>query len=97
MALTTTQQQQIAALWAFNNFVTPNAVAHFSLDQIIAAVVALDGAFDTTLSAAVVAVGGGTTVLNGLNAIIPAPFSTATTAQKTQLCCYVLMKRAGIL
>jgi hypothetical protein len=96
-ALTAAQQQACAAYWANINFVQAKAVANFSLDQIQAAAAALDGAFDTTLSAAVTAVGGGTTVINGLNAIIPSPFSGATVQQKTMLCCHVLMKRAGII
>jgi hypothetical protein len=95
--LTAAQQTQCAAYWANVNFVTAQVTANFSLDQISAAAAALDNAFDTTLSAAVTAVGGGTTVINGLNAIIPAPFSGATVQQKTLLCCYVLMKRAGII
>jgi len=95
--LTAAQQQACAAYWASINFVAANVTANYSLDQIQAAAAALDNAFDTTLSAAVTAVGGGTTVINGLNAIIPAPFSGATTQQKTLLCCYVLMKRAGII
>jgi hypothetical protein len=95
--LTAQQQQQVAALWANITFVKANAVANFSLDQIQAAAAALDNAFDTTLSVAVAAVGGGTTVINGLNAIIPSPFSGATVQQKTLLCCYVLMKRAGLI
>src|SRR5580692_11466927 len=95
--LTAAQVKQVGQLWATVNFVTPNVTAHMSTADIEAAVSALDNAFDTTLSAAVVAVGGGTTVINGLNAIIPAPFSGATAAQKTMVCCYVLMKRAGLI
>jgi hypothetical protein len=95
--LTAAQQQACAAYWAEINFVTAKTTANFSLDQIQAAAAALDSAFDTTLSAAVTAVGGATTVINGLNAIIPSPFSGATAQQKTLLCCYVLMKRAGII
>lgn len=95
--LTAAQQQATAAFWANVNFVEIGATAIYSLDQITAAAAALDNAFDTTLNAAVTAVGGNTTVINGLNAIIPAPFSGATVQQKTLLCCYVLMKRAGII
>jgi hypothetical protein len=95
--LTATQIQQVAALWSVENFVTPRITANFNVADISAAASALDAAFDTTLTAAVAAVGGSTTIINGLAAIIPAPFSGATTAQKTMLCCYVLMKRAGII
>jgi hypothetical protein len=83
MALTVQQQGDVARYWANVNFVSTQSTATFSLDQIQAAAASLDGAFDTTLSAAV--------------AVIPAPFSTATAAQKTLLACYVLMKRAGVI
>lgn len=95
--LTSQQQHDVAAYWADINFVAKSVTATFSTDQIQAAAAALDSAFDTTLNAAVAAVGGTTTVINGLNAIIPAPFSGATAQQKTLLCCYVLMKRAGVI
>lgn len=97
MALTTQQLQQVGAFWANINFVVANVTANFSLADLQAAAQALDNAFDTTLNAAVAAVGGTTTVIAGLNAIIPAPFSGATAQQKTLLCCYVLMKRVGII
>ena len=97
MALTAAQQMDCGRYWANVNFVQTNSTAVYSLADLQAAAAALDGAFDTTLSAAVTAVGGSTTVINGLNAIIPSPFSGATAAQKTLLCCYVLMKRAGII
>lgn len=96
-ALTAAQQQACAAYWANINFVQAQVTAVYSTADIAAAAAALDNAFDTTLNAAVAAVGGSTTVINGLNAIIPAPFSTATAQQKTLLCCYVLMKRVGII
>ena len=96
MALSAAQQQDVGRKWANINFVSAGVVANFSLADLQAAAAALDNAFDTTLTAAVAAVGGGTTVINGLNAVIPAPFSGATAAQKTLLCCYVLEKRAGI-
>jgi hypothetical protein len=95
--LNASQVQQVASLWAVENFVRPQVTANFSVADISAAASALDAAFDTALSAAVTAVGGATTVINGLAAIIPAPFSSATVQQKTLLCCYVLMKRAGII
>jgi hypothetical protein len=95
--LTAAQQQACAAYWADINFVQAQITARYSTADLAAAVAALDNAFDTTLSTAVTAVGGSTTVINGLNAIIPAPFSGATVQQKTLLCCYTLMKRAGII
>lgn len=95
--LTPAQVKQVGQLWAAEYFVTPNVVANMTTANIEAAVSALDAAFDTTLSAAVTAVGGGTTVINGLNAILPAPFSGVTAVQKTMLCCWVLMKRVGLI
>lgn len=95
--LTAAQVKQVGQLWATNNFVVPNTTATMTTANIEAAVTALDNAFDTTLNAAVIAVGGGLTVINGLNAIIPAPFSGATAQQKTMLCCWVLMKRVGLI
>jgi hypothetical protein len=97
MALTVQQQQDVARYWGNVNFVQANLTANFNTNDLIAAAAAIDGAFDTTLTAAVAAVGGGTTVMNGLNQVIPAPFSGATAVQKTLLCCYVLMKRAGAI
>ena len=96
MALTTQQQTQVAAYWA-NVAFTQSVCAIYSLADIQAAAAAIDNAFDTTLNAAVTAVGGTTTVINGLAAIIPAPFSGATAQQKTLLACHVLMKRAGLI
>lgn len=95
MALTTPQKIQVAAYFA--NAAFQQAVANFALDDIQAAATAIDNAFDTTLNNAVIAVGGTTTVINGLASVIPAPFSGATAAQKTLLACHVLMKRAGII
>ena len=95
--LSPAQQTAVAAYWAQQIFVVPNVTAIYSLDQISSAVAALDNAFDTTLTAAVAAVGGSTTIINGLGGIIPAPLNAATVAQKTLLACYVLMKRAGLI
>jgi hypothetical protein len=96
MALSNTQTLATAAYWA-NQAFSATVTANFSLTDIQAAAAAIDNAFDTTLNAAVAAVGGTTTVINGLAAVIPAPFSTATAQQKTLLACHVLMKRAGII
>lgn len=97
MALTSNQRIAVARYWCGKAFVESSVLANFNHDDIVAAAVAIDNAFDTTLSAAVTAVGGSTTVINGLAAVIPAPFSGATGAQKTLLACYVLMKRAGLI
>jgi hypothetical protein len=95
--LTSAQVAQTAQFWALQNFVTPNVTANFSLTQIQSAVSAVDAAFDTTLNAAVVAVGGTTTIVNGLSAQITTSMPGASAQQQTLLCCYVLMKRAGII
>ena len=96
-ALTAAQQAAVAQKWANDVFVAQSITANFGADSINAAAAALDNAFDATLNQAVAAVGGTTTVINGLNAIIPQPFQSATAQQKTLLCCYVLMKRAGLI
>ena len=96
MALSAAQKTAAAAYWADKVF-TQSVTANFALDQIAAAATAIDNALDATLNTAVTAVGGATTIANGLNQIIPAPFSGATAAQKTLLVCHVLMKRAGII
>lgn len=95
--LSTVQVAQTAAAWANAVFVIPNVTAHASLGNIQTAISSVDAAFDTTLSAAVAAVGGATTVANGLSAQITASLPQATIAQQTLLVCYVLMKRAGII
>ena len=95
--LSSAQQRDISAYWANINFVAAQVTANFSLDQIQAAVAALDNAFDTTINAAATAGFGADTIIQGLNAVIPSPFSGATAQQKTLLCCYVLMKRAGVI
>lgn len=97
MALTTAQIHSLSQLWAQQQFVAANITANFTVADLQAAAQAIDNAFDTTLNAAVVAVGGGLTIAQGLNAIIPAPFNTATVAQKSILVCYVIMKRSGII
>ena len=95
--LTAAQQQATAVYFANQVFVLPNATATFSLTQIAAAVAAVDNAFDTTLSAAVAAVGGSTTIANGLSSQITASMPGATVAQQTLIVCHTLMKRAGII
>lgn len=96
MALTTQQKAQVAAYWA-NVVFTSAVTANFNTDDIAAAATAIDNAFDATLNQAVAAVGGTTTIIQGLASVIPAPFSGATAQQKTLLACHVLMKRAGLI
>lgn len=95
--LTTEQQTQTAAYWALNCFVIPNVTANYNLAQIQTAVAAIDAAFDVTLSDAVAAVGGSTTIVVGLSSQITASMPGASAQQQTLLVCYVLMKRAGII
>src|SRR5512139_3872769 len=97
MALTTQQLRDTSAFWADVNFVKVSITANFSLADIQAAAQAIDNAFDTTLNAAVTAVGGTNTIIQALAASIPLPFKNATVQQKTLLACYVLMKRAGLI
>lgn len=97
MALTTQQKKDATVYWVLQNFVMPNVTANFNTTDITAAITAIDNALDSTLNQAVTAVGGTTTVANGMAAVIPSPFSGATATQKTLLVCYVLMKRASII
>ena len=83
MALTAAQQ--LAAAQYSGQQLSANAVANFSVADIQAAAAAIDNAFDTTLTAAVAAVGGGLTVIQGLNAVIPSPFSGATIIDLTRM------------
>lgn len=94
--LTVAQVNQAAASWALAAFAN-NATATFNLSQIQSAISAVDVAFDTSLSAAVSAVGGATTIANGLSSQITASMPGATVAQQTLIVCYCLMKRAGII
>ena len=95
MALTTAQQLALGQFAGQQLFAS--VTANFNVADLQAAVAALDNAFDTTINAAVTAGFGADTIIQGLNAVIPAPFSGATVQQKTLLCCWVLMKRAGLI
>ena len=95
MALTAAEQLEVAQYAGQQLFAA--ATANFSVADLQAAATALDNAFDTTINAAVTAGFGADTIIEGLNAVIPAPFSGATAAQKTLLCCWVLMKRVGLI
>lgn len=96
-SLTGAQQAAVAAFWANACFVQPSVTANYSLDQIASAVAAIDNAFNTTLAAAVTAVGGSTTIIAGLSGQITQSMPGASAQQQTLLVCHVLMKRAGII
>lgn len=95
MALTTAQRLSLAQFAGQQLFAAETA--NFNVADLQAAAIAIDNAFDTTINAAVTAGLGADTVIQALNSVIPAPFSTATVAQKTLLACWVLMKRAGLI
>jgi YbbR domain-containing protein len=95
MALTTAQRLACAQFAAAELF--RETVAIYGVDDVLAAINAIDNALDTTLATAVTAVGGSTTVIQGLASVIPSPVSGATAAQKTMLLVYVVEKRAGII
>jgi len=95
--LTPQQVRDTSAFWANKWFVGANSLANFSIDDINAAVTQIDNAFDTTLNAAVSAGHGAQTIVQALNSVIPAPFSSATTQQKAELVCFAIMKRYGLI
>jgi 6-phosphogluconate dehydrogenase (decarboxylating) len=95
--LSTQQLRDVAAYWANHNFVGGNVTANFAIDHIQAAAQSIDNAFDTTINQAQSAGYGPQTVINAINANIPAPFSTASLQQKINLACNVLEKRAGLI
>jgi hypothetical protein len=95
--LTAQQVHDTSAFWANKWFVGLNAVANFSVDDISAAVQAIDNAFDTTINAAASAGHGTQTIVQALNSVIPAPFSTATAQQKAELVCFAISKRYGLI
>lgn len=95
MALSDGQLQALAQFAGVNMFY--GVTATYNVADLKASAQAIDSAFDTTLANAVAGVGGNTTVINGLAAVIPPPFNTATAQQKTALACWVLMKRAGMI
>ncbi len=96
MATLTAQQiRDTSVHWAQKWFA--NLTAVYSLDDLNAAITAIDNAFDTTLNAAVTAGHGTQTVVQALNSVIPAPVSGATTQQKAELVCFAIMKRFGLI
>lgn len=98
MATLTAQQiRDISAYWAHKWFVTAATTAVYSVDDLNAAITAIDIAFDTTLNAAVTAGHGTQTIVQALNSVIPAPLSGATTQQKAELVCFAISKRFGLI
>lgn len=73
------------------------ATAPINHNDLLAAVQALDAAFDTTLTNATAQSSGGTTVQNYLLGQIPSPASAGSATQKATLACYVILKRAGLI
>lgn len=97
MAMTLATQQRCAAWVCARLFGDSNTTAHFNLADALAAVQAIDSAYDATLNQAVVAVGGATTVAAGLIAQLPAPFSTGTAAEKAIVFASIAMGRGGLI
>lgn len=95
MAMTALHQQACADWACAQLFV--NSVAHFNRADALAAVQAVDSALDTALSAAVTAVGGSTTVINGLASVLPFPWSTGNVSEKTMIAVAVFLGRAGMI
>jgi hypothetical protein len=95
--LTPQQVRETSAYWANKWFVVPNLTAIYMLDDLNAAIQAIDNAFDTTLNAAVSAGHGAQTIVQALNSVIPAPLSGATAQQKAELVTFAIAKRYGII
>jgi hypothetical protein len=99
--LTPQQVRETSAYWANKWFVglstLPPATAVYNLDDLNAAIQAIDNAFDTTLNAAVSAGHGAQTIVQALNSVIPAPLSGATAQQKAELVTFAIAKRYGII
>jgi hypothetical protein len=95
--LTPQQVRDTSAYWAHKWFVTGNLTAIYTLDDLNAAIQAIDSAFDTTLNAAVSAGHGPQTIIQALNSVIPAPLSGATNQQKAELVTFAIAKRFGII
>lgn len=96
MALTAADLALVSRTWVQQFFVTPNAVANLSHDDLVAAATALDTGLDNTNATNAFLTTD--TLITSLAKLYPAPFSTrATTVQKYALACYVFMKRAGVI
>ena len=96
MALILSKQVQVAQ-WVCQQVFGGTAVATHTVVDALAAVQAVDSAFDTTLTNAVAAVGGSTTIINGLAGVIPAPWSTRSAADKVMIGVGVLLARGGLV
>ena len=95
--LTAQQLHDTATYWANVHFVNRNATAIYTIDDLSAAISQVDGAFDTTLNAAVSAGHGAQTVVQALNSVITGPVSGATNQEKAELVCFAIMKRYGLI
>jgi hypothetical protein len=95
--LTTQQVHDASAYWVEKWFIAQQLTAVYSIDDLNAAIMQIDNAFDMTLNAAVSAGHGAQTVVQALNSVIPAPISGATPQQKAELVCYAIMKRYGLI
>ena len=95
--LTPQQLRETSAYWANKWFVVSNLTATYTLDDLNAAISAIDSAFDTTLNAAVAAGHGPQTIVQALNSVIPAPLSGATNQQKAELVSFAIAKRYGLI
>lgn len=73
------------------------ATASVNWSDLLAAVQALDAAFDAALATAATQVPSTNSIVQYLASQIPAPCSGGTMQQKTILACYVLLKRAGLI
>lgn len=98
MPLTLQQQQDAMRQLVQTMFVEASATANLSTADVLAAIQTFDNDLDATLTAAVNAYGGGTTILNAFLASLPEPFKTnATPAQKALAFAYTAMKRGGVI
>ena len=95
--LTPQQVRDTSAYWANIHFVAAQLTAIYTIDDLNAAIQAIDNAFDTTLNAAVSAGHGAQTIVQALNSVIPAPVSGGSNQQKAELVCYAIMKRYGLI
>jgi hypothetical protein len=99
--LTPQQVRDTSAYWVNKWFVglstLPPATAIYTIDDLNAAISAIDNAFDTTLNAAVSAGHGAQTIVQALNSVIPAPLSGATAQQKAELVTFAIAKRYGLI
>jgi len=96
VALTSAQLLQCAKDFCQDVFVGPNVTANFSTDQVQAAVSAIDTGMSTTLSAAVAAKGGGTTVLAALQSQVTGAMPGASAQMQALLLIYWARRAAGL-